>query len=293
MFETSKIEDFNMFYEIKQALGKPYFESANCMIYNVDSLQFIPKIPKESINLTITSPPYNIGKAYESIMPISDYVEWCSEWMNGVYSAVSNDGAFLLNLGYLEVPSKGKAVPISYLLWDKSPFFMQQEIVWHYEAGVSSKKYLSPRNEKFIWYVKDRANYTFNLDLIRDPNVKYPNQKKNGKLRCNPLGKNPGDVWCFPKVTSGDKRSSKERTAHPAQFPVSVIEKFVLGMSNQGEIVFDPFLGSGSTCIAAMKHKRKVVGFEISEEYCKIAVQRVEAFLNADQMTFSDLEIEL
>lgn len=271
----------------------PYYESDNCLIYNADSLQLINHLPKESIDLAITSPPYNIGKAYESIMPIPDYVEWCTTWMNGLYNVISDSGAFLLNLGYLEVPTKGRAVPISYLLWDKSPFFMQQEIVWHYEAGVASKKYLSPRNEKFIWYVKNQNQYTFNLDPIRDPNVKYPNQKKNGKLRCNPLGKNPGDVWCYPKVTSGEKRSSKERTPHPAQFPIGVIERFILGMSNQNDIVFDPFLGSGSTCIAALKHNRKVIGFEISEDYCKIAAERVEDFLNLNQMTFTDCGVVL
>lgn len=280
-----------MINNIKQALGNPYYESDNCLIYHADSLQLIHRIPQDSINLAITSPPYNIGKAYESVMPIPDYVQWCTTWMNDIYDVVANDGAFLLNLGYLEVPTKGRAVPISYLLWDKSPFFMQQEIVWHYEAGVASKRYLSPRNEKFIWYVKDKNQYTFNLDSIRDPNVKYPNQKKNGKLRCNPLGKNPGDVWCYPKVTSGEKRSSKERTPHPAQFPIGVIEKFILGMSNPSDIVFDPFLGSGSTCIAALKHGRKVIGFEISAEYCKIAAERVDAFLNPSQLAFSDFDI--
>lgn len=274
------LEEKNMFNVIKDALGKPYYETENCAIYNFDSLEKIPQIPKESINLILTSPPYNIGKSYESIMPVSEYVDWCSKWMNSLYEVVSQNGAFLLNLGYLEVPNQGKAVPISYLLWDKTPFYMQQEIVWHYEAGVASKKYLSPRNEKFIWYVKEPKKYTFNLDAIRDPNVKYPNQKKNGKLRCNPLGKNPGDVWCFPKVTSGEKRSSKERTSHPAQFPISVIEKFILGMSNTGEIVFDPFLGSGSTCVAALKNGRKVIGFEISKEYCEIAKQRIEDYIN-------------
>jgi len=278
-----------MFLDIKQALGTPYYESNNCLIYNADSLTLLPRIPQKSIDLVITSPPYNIGKSYESILPVSDYVEWCSIWMNALHGLVTDNGSFLLNLGYLEVPSKGKAVPISYLLWDKSPFYMQQEIVWHYEAGVASKKYLSPRNEKFIWYVKDPKNYTFNLDSIRDPNVKYPNQKKHGKLRCNPLGKNPGDVWCFPKVTSGCNRSSKERTKHPAQYPISVIEKIVLGMSNENDIILDPFLGSGSTCIAALKHNRRVIGFEISEEYCEMAVQRVKNFLNEDQLSFDDL----
>ena len=98
-----------------------------------------------------------------------------------------------------------------------------QEIVWKYGAGVSAKRRLSPRNEKWLFYVKNPDDYTFNLNEIRDPNVKYPNQKKNGKFRCNPLGKNPSDVWEFPKVTTGSNRSSKERTGHPAQFPLSVV----------------------------------------------------------------------
>lgn len=278
-----------MFQLIKNALGSPYFETDDCLIYNMDALALMERLPSESINLVLTSPPYNIGKSYENIMPVAEYVEWCSEWMTSLYSIVTNNGAFVLNLGYFEVPSKGKAVPIPYLLWDKSPFYFLQEIVWHYEAGVASKKCLSPRNEKFLWYVKDRNNYTFNLDVIRDPNVKYPNQKKHGKLRCNPLGKNPGDVWAFPKVTSGEKRSSKERTKHPAQFPISVVEKFILGMSNTGDIILDPFLGSGSTCVASLKHKRKVIGFEISQEYCEIAKERIEKLSNSKQLSLIDL----
>ena len=111
--------------------------------------------------------------------------------------------------------------PLLNLLWDRSPFYMIQEVVWNYGAGVAGRTMLSPRNEKFLWYVKNSLAYTFNLDAIRDKNVKYPNQKKNGKLKCNQAGKNPSDVWQFPKVTSGAKRSSKERTPHPAQFPVA------------------------------------------------------------------------
>ncbi|MFM6250745.1 MAG: site-specific DNA-methyltransferase, partial [Dolichospermum sp.] len=113
------------------------------------------------------------------------------------------------------------------LLWDKIPFYLIQEIVWNYGAGVAGSKFFSPRNEKFLWYVKNPEAYTFNLDDIRDPNVKYPNQKKNGKIKVNPLGKNPTDVWEFPKVTSGQNRSSKERTPHPAQFPSAVIQRII------------------------------------------------------------------
>jgi adenine-specific DNA-methyltransferase len=89
-----------------------------------------------------------------------------------------------LNVGYFQVEGSGKAVPISYFLWDKTKFFMMQEIVWHYGAGVACKKYFSPRNEKVLWFVKSDSNYTFNLDDVRDTNVKYPNQKKNGKYSC-------------------------------------------------------------------------------------------------------------
>jgi adenine-specific DNA-methyltransferase len=93
-----------------------------------------------------------------------------------------SQGTLWLNLGYTPVRNVGKAVPLSYLLWDKVPLYLIQEVVWNYGAGVSGQKFLSPRNEEFLWYAKDEQRYTFNLDAIRDPNVKYPNQKKNGFL---------------------------------------------------------------------------------------------------------------
>jgi adenine-specific DNA-methyltransferase len=169
-------------------------------------------------------------------------------------------------------------VPISYLLWNRTEFFLIQEIVWSYGAGVSSKRGFSPRNEKWLFYGANESQYTFNLDEVRDPNVKYPNQKKNGKFRCNPLGKNPTDVWSFPKVTSGAQRSSKERTAHPAQFPLGVVERIVRVSSNPGETVLDPFSGSASAGIAAVGSGRVYVGFEILPEYCRLAVERFKRF---------------
>lgn len=138
--------------------------------------------------MTVTSPPYNIGKEYETPLPLAEYLSWSKEWIGLVYRLAKDNGAFWLNLGYVSVPEKGKAVPLAYLLFDKIPFFLVQEVVWNYGAGVACKKQLSPRNEKLLWYVKDEARYTFNLDEIRNPNVKYPNQKKNGVLRCNPRG---------------------------------------------------------------------------------------------------------
>lgn len=156
---------------------------------------------------------------------------------------------------------------------------MIQEVIWNYGAGVAGRKFFSPRNEKLLWYVKDKDNYKFNLDDIRDKNVKYPNQKKNGKLKCNPLGKNPSDVWQIPKVTSGANRSSKERTPHPAQFPMALIERVIKGSSNEGDVVLDPFLGSGTAALVALANKRKFIGFEIDKGYCDLAVKRIEEFL--------------
>ncbi|OGY74822.1 MAG: modification methylase [Candidatus Jacksonbacteria bacterium RIFOXYC2_FULL_44_29] len=263
------------FEDIKRLLGKPYFETDNCFIYNVDCLSAMKKIEREAIDLTVTSPPYNIGKEYETDKPIQEYIDWCKQWMNEVYGITKQNGSFWLNLGYFEFPQKAKALPITYLLWDKTPFYLIQEVVWNYGAGVAAKKFLSPRNEKFLWYVKNRENYLFNLDNIRDKNVKYPNQKKNGRLRCNPLGKNPSDVWQIQKVTSGKDRSSKERTEHPAQFPEALIDRIILASSNKKEVILDPFLGSGTSAISALKNERKIIGFEISKKYCGIAEQRI------------------
>ena len=262
--------------ELEKALGKPYFKDEGFILYQGDCVEMMSKLSKTSFKaeLTVTSPPYNIGKEYETNKPVDQFVDWCTTWLKNIYDITADKGALWLNVGYFAVPKKGLCVPISYLLWDKTPFYMLQEVVWQYGAGVSSKRYLSPRNEKWLWYVKEQDNYTFNLDDIRDPNVKYPNQKKNGKFRCNPLGKNPSDVWQFPKVTTGANRSSKERTGHPAQFPLGVVERVVLGSSNIADVILDPFAGSSSAGIAAYGTGRIFVGFELRSDYCEISKER-------------------
>lgn len=265
--------------KIKLFLGNPYFENENTVIYNMDCIEGLGTLSEKGIHIdaTITSPPYNIGKEYEKIVPIDDYVNWLSNISALVYDITKANGAYLLNVGYLSVEKKGKAIPIPYLLWDKTDFFFQQEIIWNYGAGVAAKNFLSPRNEKILWYIKNSDDYTFNLDDIRDPDVKYPNQKKNGKLRCNTLGKNPSDVWQIAKVTSGANRSSEERTNHPAQFPNDLIERLVKGFTNTGELILDPFMGSGTTAEVANRNGRKCLGFEIREDYCEIIALRMQS----------------
>lgn len=269
--------------KLRNYLGKPYYSRSGFILYNEDCTELLERLFKTDIrvDLTLTSPPYNIGKEYESIKEVPQFVSWCSRWMNQIHRVTNDTGAFWLNLGYFEVEAKGLCVPIPYLLWDKSPFYLMQELVWHYGAGVTTKKRFCPRNEKWLYYVKNVSSYVFNLDAVRDPNVKYPNQKKNGKFRCNPLGKNPTDVWEFPKVTTGKKRSSKERTGHPAQFPLGVVDRIVKVSSNEEDLVLDPFSGSASTGISAVGNGRVYLGFEILKDYCALSVERFEAYLDA------------
>lgn len=262
-------------HQIRSKLGTPYFETDNCLIYCTDCLSSMRQLENEIIDLTITSPPYNIGKEYETAKPLADYLTWCEQWIKETHRITRPSGAFWLNLGYLSITERAKAIPIPYLLWDRIPFFLIQEVVWNYGAGVAGKKFFSPRNEKLLWYVKNELEYTFNLDEVRDKNVKYPNQKKNGKLKCNPLGKNPGDVWSIAKVTSGKDRSAKERTPHPAQFPIELIDRVVKSSSNPENLILDPFLGSGTSAVVALANNRQFVGFEVNEAYCEIAAKRV------------------
>jgi len=263
------------FERIIKVLGNPFSRGNRFAIYNLDCLEALKQLDGEHFDICITSPPYNIGKEYEVVRTLDEYIRWCADWMSAIYQRTRADGSFWLNLGYLSVDNLGRAVPLPYLLWDKSPFYLMQEVVWQYGAGVSARKFLSPRNEKFLWYVKNKDQYTFNLDEIRDPDVKYPHQKKNGKLRCNTIGKNPSDVWNIAKVTSGAKRSSPERAPHPAQFPLDLIDRLVKGFSNRDDLAVDPFMGSGTTAVSCVRNGRFCIGFEIEKKYLEYSAERI------------------
>lgn len=288
---TMSITTENSFEYLKSRLGTPYYENDYVLIFNRECISAMQLLENEIIDLTVTSPPYNIGKEYEKNLPIEDYIKWTGEWVKTVYYLTKSNGSFLFNLGYVSFDSRAKAIPLPYLLWQTVPFFLIQEIVWNYGAGVAGRNFLSPRNEKWLWYVKNEHQYTFNIDDIRDPDVKYPNQKKNGKLRCNTLGKNPSDVWQIAKVTSGTDRSSPERTSHPAQFPTDLIDRIVKGFSDSGDLILDPFMGSGSTAVSAIKNGRKAVGFEIREDYCSIIAKRIECLLEEEKERKAQLSL--
>lgn len=260
---------------IKSKLGEPYFEIPwKCVLYKEDCFLWLKKIDQKVFDWTITSPPYNIWKEYETVVSVDAYIKWTADWISLVYQCSKDESNFLLNVWFLET-EKWKCVPIPYLMRDKVDFYMIQEIIRNYWAWVACKNRLSPRNEKVLRYAKNKDNYIFNLDPIRDPNVKYPNSKKNWKLRTNPLGKNPSDVWYIPKITTGTNRSSKERAPHPAQFPMTLIDRLVKWFSNKWDFILDPFMWSGTTWDVCLRNDRLFLWFEVMDKYIEYAKWRL------------------
>lgn len=255
-------------------------------IEECDNIDFMGQMSSESIKLIVTSPPYNIGKSYEGRKTsIASYLENQTQVINECVRLLQKDGSICWQVGnYVD---KGEIVPLDSLLY---PIFrshglkLRNRIVWHFGHGLHCSKRLSGRYETINWWTKSDT-YTWNLDPIRIP-TKYPGKRyfkgpKAGELSCNPLGKNPSDVWIFPNV----KNNHPEKTSHPCQYPVELVERLVLSMSNAGDSVFDPYIGVGSTAIAALKHGRRAYGCDIVGEYIEIAYERIVALLNGELMT--------
>lgn len=237
-------------------------------IYNEDCLIGMKDIPDNSVDLVVTSPPYNIKKKYKTYkddLSLKEYLYFIKETLRECTRVLKNKGNIMLNVANY-IDKDGNAIPISFFIFNMLESLglqFRQEIVWYFQGGLSATKKLSARFENIIWLYKE--DYVFNLDNIR---VK---EWKQVDKRNNPNGKNPTNVWEMNRVAFG----SKEKTSHPAQFPVAMIERIVKGWSNENDIVLDPFMGSGTTAIACMNTNRKYIGYELDEEYWKLANERI------------------
>jgi adenine-specific DNA-methyltransferase len=217
-----------------------------------------------------------LGKEYEEKVDLEHYLRAQEKVIEECVRVLKPEGSICWQVGnYVE---NGEIIPLDILLYplfEKLGLHLRNRIVWHFGHGFHASNRFSGRYEVILWFTKT-DNYVFNLDPVRVPQ-KYPKKKyykgpKKGQLSGNPLGKNPSDVWEIPNV----KSNHIEKTLHPCQFPVELIERLVLSMSNEGEWVFDPFMGVASTAIASLLHNRKVIGAEIIEDYIKIGWQRIE-----------------
>jgi len=259
----------------KIKISELYDPQVDFVNYRGDVNDLLKEIPDKNIQLIVTSPPYNIGKSYETRTDISNYLLDQEKIITECVRVLKPTGSICWQVGnYIE---NGEIIPLDILLFDtfaKNGLKLRNRIIWHFGHGLHAKKRFSGRYEVVLWFTKT-DDYIFNLDDVRIPQ-KYPNKKhfkgpNKGELSGNPLGKNPSDVWEIPNV----KANHVEKTIHPCQFPIELVERLVLSMSNEGDWVFDPFMGVGSTAIAALTHNRKAIGAEIMEDFYKITLERI------------------
>jgi len=240
----------------------------------------------------VTSPPYNLGKPYERRQEFIDYLRWQKKVVNECVRVLRTGGSLCWEVGnYVD---NGEVYPLDIFFYniikENTQLSLRNRIIWFFEHGLHASKRLSGRYETILWFSKGEP-YTFNLDDIRVPQ-KYPGKThykgpKHGQPSANPLGKNPGDVW---KILQEDwdsllwdipnvKANHPEKTTHPAQFPIELVERLVLALTNPNEIIFDPFAGVGSALVAAVIHGRRAVGVDKERVYVDMALDRVNKLI--------------
>lgn len=249
-------------------------------IFNEDILEGINKIPNNSIDLIVSDPPYCLGKDYgnnsDKLKP-KDYLEWSKQWIDAVIPKIKHTGSFYIFLTWKYSPEifsymKTKLIMINEIIWDRRVPSM----------GGSTRKFSSVHDNIGL-FVKSR-DYYFNLDSVR---ISYDEKTKKARTRSIFVGKkwlelgyNPKDVWSVARIHAQDP----EREAHPTQKPLEIIERIIKASSPDKGIVLDPFMGSGTTAVACIKHNRNYIGFEINPEYCKIIEERVKKIKHDDSL---------
>lgn len=257
------------------------------VVHTGDSREFLLGVPNESISLVVTSPPYNIGKSYETRTSIEEYLTAQSAVISELVRVLRVEGSICWQVGnYVEDSEVFPLDIFYYRIFKDFGLKLRNRMIWHFEHGLHASKRFSGRYETLLWFTKS-DNYVFNLDSVRVP-AKYPGKTNfkgpnKGKYSGNPLGKNPSDLWRFleedwasgvwniPNV----KANHPEKTNHPCQFPVELVERCVLALTLSGDWVLDPYCGAGSALLAAIMHERKAAGIDREPVYTEITKQRI------------------
>jgi len=247
-------------------------------LFHGDCRLLLGSIPDRSVQLFVTSPPYNIGKAYESKLSLGTYLESQADVISRCVQKLAPGGSICWQVG--NHVDQGEVFPLDILLY---PLFkghglrLRNRIIWHFEHGLHCSRRFSGRHETILWFSREDAtdSYHFDLDPVRVPQ-KYPGKRffkgpRKGEYSANPLGKNPGDVWVIPNV----KHNHPEKTIHPCQFPIELVERLLLSLTAPGDLIVDPFMGVGTTVAAAILHGRRGAGADLKKEYVAVAADRV------------------
>jgi adenine-specific DNA-methyltransferase len=267
------------------------FDSAHDIVLRCgDTLDFLKGLPNDIAKLIVTSPPYNLGKAYETKTAIEAYLDFQDQVIDQLVRVLRSNGSICWQVGNFVENAEVTPLDIPYYShFKKYGLKLRNRIIWRFNHGLHASKRFSGRYETILWFTKSDT-YTFNLDPVRIPS-KYPGKRhfkgpNRGLPSGNPLGKNPSDVWEFmasewdegfmdiPNV----KANHPEKTIHPCQYPVELVERCVLALTNETDWVIDPYCGVGSALIAALRHNRKCIGIDKEQKYISLARQRIEDF---------------
>lgn len=261
-----------------------------------DCRKWIKNLEDATIDLVVTSPPYFIGKEYDRSNKAADFLPEISALLPDIKRILKPGGSVCWQVGYHV--TENRVVPLDYYIHSiferEKEFTLRNRIIWTFGHGVHCQNRFSGRHETIMWYTKGEQ-YHFDLDVVRVPQ-KYPGKRhykgpNHGEWSGNPNGKNPADVWEIPNVKAGHV----EKTAHPCQFPVALVGRLIAAMCPEGGAVADPFLGSGSSAVAATLLSRRFFGCDRSATYIKIArerlaaVRRGEARIRPDEPVFEPL----
>ena len=244
-------------------------------IFNGDCRELLARLPDGSVDLIVSSPPYNLGKEYEAKRALDEYLAEQTAILAECVRVLSPSGSLFWQVGAFA--DRGTLIPLDvrfFPILESLGLQPRNRIIWVRQHGLHATKKFSARHETLLWFTKT-DEYTFNLDPIRVPQ-KYANKKhyrgdKRGELSCNPNGKNPGDIWVFRNV----KHNHEEQTIHPCQFPEDMIARIVLATTNEGDTILDPFMGTGTVAVVARDYGRNYVGAELDKAYHAVALRRL------------------
>src|SRR5262245_1617277 len=247
-----------------------------------DCLTHLARIPEASVDLAFADPPFNIGydyDVYNDRQGRADYLAWSEKWLTAVKRVLKPMGSFYVAIG------DEYAAEIKVRL-DDMGLSLRNWIVWHYTFGVSCTKKFNRSHAHIFYYVLDPKSFIFNADSVRVPSAR---QTTYADRRANPNGKLPDDTWVLRPQEDGTLfrpeedtwyvsrvcGTFKERTGHPCQMPEGLLERIVRVSTNPGDVVLDPFGGSGTTLVVAKRLGRRYLGIELSEAYAEAIRERL------------------
>ncbi|MBP9888695.1 MAG: site-specific DNA-methyltransferase [Leptospiraceae bacterium] len=254
------------------------YEHPNGKLFSGDSIEWLKTIESESVDLIFADPPYNIKKAdWDTFESHEQYVEWSIKWIEQAARVLKKNGSMYV-CGFSEILADLKAPSMKF-------FKACRWIVWNYKNKANLGNDWGRSHESLL-HLRKSKEFTLNVDDIRIPysehTLKYPShpqaetsQYGKGKSQLwepNPKGAKPKDVIEIPTTCNG----MHEKTKHPTQKPEELLRKIILASSNIGDVVLDPFIGSGTTSVTAEQLKRKWLGCDLSSEYLDWAIDRIE-----------------